>query len=1376
MEFTRTILDALKHWVNGRFSNIEKALEGKQPSGDYALKSEIPSLEGIATEEYVDNALAEFVPGEGEGSVQSDYEQNDSEAADYIKNRPFYTGGLVETEIADINAIVAENNIKWMEESQIDDTTYSWICQLPTVFTLEVGKNYTFVINGERYSTVGKDLTSVVGMAAIGFGDIEALITGNYDAYVYGGYIINNMMCAIGCKGETPPTEFKIYTPEQEIVKIDPKYLPEGGVGYDGSALVEIVPECTVEITTEGEPAPLQSIALTSGNVYTVIFDGVVYECEAYTLESVVCIGNSSFADFEGLGNNEPFLCATLVNGVFSSVGTHTIKIEGIVGGIHKIDPKFLPDHTQSDWNESDPNAESYIENRPFYEECVAGDVLFEEQEIECDGAEVALATLQTTFIEGEIYFVTFNGTQYKCVAWTDEILSEAMGVPAIGIGNLSTSMYFTNSYGNNEPFCVVTGGDDSILWVNEPGVHAIKIQASTFEVVKKIDKKFLPDDIGGVKSVNGLEPDENGNIEINVADGFSGSWNDLADKPFYGGKRYVWSSEIVYTERDEPENELLGIAYVKISDDVPDKSEVVGGNAFVLDNSFQEIPISSEAIIEAQGCYLIGETFIVVTADYLESDPVYTKGVWAPDLSGATDSASGGAVKELGFTTRVKTIDEKYIPDTISRTNHTHRWNDLLDKPFGEYINTDLIDVAELLGVNSTPLGDGRYFMAYAFAATAEMCSLEVGKEYTVTINGNSYTDIAVDGSFITPGTVCIGDVKAAQSQDIANLRYMIACGPVYMNGEPTGAFQINVYYVGTESELTECVMPIGETQLDEKYIPDTIARKDDFYSYEKKNLIYKGKITTDTIVASGLHSEAQGYFPDNSFILDQNKKYVVNFDGTDYVCKVNSDVDNYCNIGNLYMVTLFALRNETEEVKNSKLAMVNIVDTKEPFCISVLHDGTDCSIITKEAGTYSIQIYEAEVHEINDAYISSTFACANDLYGQVDGRLTMRVYYEWDENVVYDEVVNAPDDSYAYGMAKISSDAPESDFFVGKYLYITGHDTFGTRSVPVAMIKTSDIITQDGYYVIGNYIIVVTSDSINFNGIELTQGIWCADGWNRSQNMWVSNIRITDSKKILVDTIIPDSVARVKNVVTTPVTAQVKQAIVAKSVDENGRPVEWEAVNVPIIPNHIYEWHVDTEYSDRITSSNPNVSFVKISDEVIPSSSLVNGTFAALTSERPKDELREEIGELDIEQHDGYYQLYKVVLFVTADTASFTFVDDIQVTLSKGVWVADLAVEGFTDVYISTYGKPVDEFIIPDTIARVSDVVTNPVAAQVGQTIVVKAVDENGRPVEWEAVDLPTGSGLPPVTAEDEGKILRVVNGVPTWVSLPYAEEAEF
>lgn len=62
----------------------------------------------------------------------------------------------------------------------------------------------------------------------------------------------------------------------------------------------------------------------------------------------------------------------------------------------------------------------------------------------------------------------------------------------------------------------------------------------------------------------------------------------------------------------------------------------------------------------------------------------------------------------------------------------------------------------------------------------------------------------------------------------------------------------------------------------------------------------------------------------------------------------------------------------------------------------------------------------------------------------------------------------------------------------------------------------------------------------------------------------------------------------------------------------------------------------------------------------------------------------------------------------------------------------------------------------------------------ATLGQTIVVKAVDDAGKPTEWEAQALP--EGVPVYTSDDEGKFLRIVNGVPTWVAVPNAEEAAF
>lgn len=61
----------------------------------------------------------------------------------------------------------------------------------------------------------------------------------------------------------------------------------------------------------------------------------------------------------------------------------------------------------------------------------------------------------------------------------------------------------------------------------------------------------------------------------------------------------------------------------------------------------------------------------------------------------------------------------------------------------------------------------------------------------------------------------------------------------------------------------------------------------------------------------------------------------------------------------------------------------------------------------------------------------------------------------------------------------------------------------------------------------------------------------------------------------------------------------------------------------------------------------------------------------------------------------------------------------------------------------------------------------------AAVGQTIRVSAVDENGKPTEWEAVDMVS---IPDVTAEDNGKFLRVVNGAWAASTVPNAEKASF
>ena len=71
--------------------------------------------------------------------------------------------------------------------------------------------------------------------------------------------------------------------------------------------------------------------------------------------------------------------------------------------------------------------------------------------------------------------------------------------------------------------------------------------------------------------------------------------------------------------------------------------------------------------------------------------------------------------------------------------------------------------------------------------------------------------------------------------------------------------------------------------------------------------------------------------------------------------------------------------------------------------------------------------------------------------------------------------------------------------------------------------------------------------------------------------------------------------------------------------------------------------------------------------------------------------------------------------------------------------------------DVYVG--GASQDDGV---KLLKAGEAIPLPSSASVGQTIVVKAVDENGRPTEWEMASLQIN--LPSITSDDAGKVLAV------------------
>ena len=139
-----------------------------------------------------------------------DWDQNDSTASDYIKNRPFYTGETVQTEvIPEQTYTLTSAGSLTMYEDQSGTYPYS----------LEDGKNYIVVYNGTTYELTSSNSEGISYVGDMGpLEGVEATVpfviaAGNGALHIY------------DYNGNTEVT-FKIVFSESVINKIDTKYIP----------------------------------------------------------------------------------------------------------------------------------------------------------------------------------------------------------------------------------------------------------------------------------------------------------------------------------------------------------------------------------------------------------------------------------------------------------------------------------------------------------------------------------------------------------------------------------------------------------------------------------------------------------------------------------------------------------------------------------------------------------------------------------------------------------------------------------------------------------------------------------------------------------------------------------------------------------------------------------------------------------------------------------------------------------------------------------------------------------------------------------------------------------------------------------------------
>jgi hypothetical protein len=150
-----------------------------------------------------------------------------------------------------------------------------------------------------------------------------------------------------------------------------------------------------------------------------------------------------------------------------------------------------IPEQTQPNWDQNNSATLDYIKNRPFYTEDPTKVVIVEEETLTV-GSDLYVECQFFPFEIGNTYFVTFNGTEYECVAWSDPNY-EAGKTVCVGNGTFLGS----DGYGDDLPFVIESypvWGRATYLNVGETGDYILSV-SETQSIVHQIDIKYVPHD-----------------------------------------------------------------------------------------------------------------------------------------------------------------------------------------------------------------------------------------------------------------------------------------------------------------------------------------------------------------------------------------------------------------------------------------------------------------------------------------------------------------------------------------------------------------------------------------------------------------------------------------------------------------------------------------------------------------------------------------------------------------------------------------------------------------------------------------------------------------------------------------------------------------
>lgn len=983
---------------------------------------------------------------------QPDWNQNDENASDYIKNRTHYEEDPVVFSIAPTSMGVY-HQVEFNNNFDITENEYVIVVNGDTYrLTGQYDSLHDIIFLGNPYYVNGIDADSDIPFA---------IVDNTFISDVYGKYQIKITLTENGNDIEVT---------EEELLLFSSKWF--------------------------------DNTILEMGHNYRVTFDGSTYSFTPVQVDAtMIRLGDISRYDF--CLQFYPETSETLV--CWYKPGVHTISL-------------------------TDQTADAQI-------------VITQTRIVDCVSSEFYT---KPDWMEDKVCAISWDGEIYQCIVKKHKDIYY-LGNP-IYDWNLygSEESYFSGTEISFEPFCIIWDGEYSEILYDYGIKHVISLECVKKDV-HALPSKYLP---SSVPHAAAEWPIYEG--KVNIEAGSGGNYLDFST-PLVPGQLYeIQMNDKIYYSKCQQSTEtgyILG-SYLAVL-----MAALVG----------QGIP---------EGYYEIYYELIkillpIIQPEFANLEPYEDIPFGIIQYNGnryaMVTVLSGEYQIKISPVTKLFNLNPVLLPEIELPKRQVYAEFPFKDMQFIE--GTSSMRFAQLSQTNAESMSVDISLYKDIYL------SLVLG--YDIKFFGAPINELILDNT--DPDVLVINTgftISVDDESDIVSLLLVVSREGYSFPGQEDIILSPGLWYVdNSDSGLNQLlngmkiVFASSNKQLTSGVLPSIMAKKSDIsLYYDKQNFYHTEQVYAEWDKDVSYPESTNGEL----VVLSYEKLPIKQLYGKHYltirkaengniITDIVLDKENLLQDGPLYALDEIKCI-DWEELENYGLLALELLGQPDGTIFFPKEPEDDSLIYFK--------IYEP-MKQLDDSLLSNNIARKEDLPCHDE-----TVYYEWDEDTEYETSVGLPANDTISKYVKISNDAPDSNFFLGKQYSARGF--FSDNEVDFDATISEQHLTpiSDGAYAVVETTLVVTTDSVVFNGVTLTKGIWSASEYldaSFKYYWW----KIYDPAKTIEEKYLPDTVVKSSDlqgkILINPEIASVGQLMMVEEVDESGAPIKWRAVDANSLLNAI-------------------------------------------------------------------------------------------------------------------------------------------------------------------------------------------------------------